>query len=90
MSDENNEKSHANEEELDVTSAKFNPLKALYAKNLKLPAENVKKLDNISIFISRLKSNAGCVEAEVKIHFLMCVLVILMKCLSAYTACPFN
>lgn len=71
MSDEkseNNEKSPVNEEELDVTSEKFNPLKALYSKDVKLPVKNVKQLDNLGIFLSRLKNAGNNFEAEVRIE----------------------
>jgi hypothetical protein len=35
------------DEALDFTSPKFNPLKALYSKNVSLPIENAPVLDNI-------------------------------------------
>ena len=52
------EKLNKNDSELDITSDKFNPLKALYSKELDLPVKDVKPLDNLGIFLSRLK-NAG-------------------------------
>lgn len=39
---------------LDVTSEHFDPLKALYAKNIKLPFEDAKVYDNINQFQSSL------------------------------------
>lgn len=53
------------DEELDISSEKFDPLKALYAKDLKLPVQNVKKFDNLGIFVSRLKAAGNKLEAEV-------------------------
>jgi hypothetical protein len=39
---------------LDVTSPKFNPLKALYSKNVRLPFENAPVFDNIHKYRSSL------------------------------------
>lgn len=64
MSEKKDESSSENEE-LDIASASFNPLKALYSKNVKLPVKNVKKFDNLSTFISRLKKADNNFEAEV-------------------------
>ncbi|VVC24180.1 LSM domain, eukaryotic/archaea-type,LSM domain [Cinara cedri] len=37
-------------DELDMLSESFNPIKALYSKNVKLPSKNAQPLDNISRF----------------------------------------
>jgi hypothetical protein len=42
------------DEALDFTSPKFNPLKALYSKNVRLPIENAPVLDNIHKYRSSL------------------------------------
>lgn len=46
--------SSTDDEELNMESEKFNPLKALYSKKLKLPP--VKNFENIGMFESRLKA----------------------------------
>lgn len=38
------------DEELDLTSSSFDPIKALYAKNVKMPSTSAQPLDNISRF----------------------------------------
>lgn len=63
----NCEKPEENDEELDITSEKFNPLKALYSKDLVIPVKNAKKLDNLGSFISRLKFAGNDLAAEVKV-----------------------
>ena len=63
MSEEKAETTSEDDLELDITSSSFNPLKALYSKNVKLPKT---KLDNLSIFISRLKKADNKFEAEVR------------------------
>lgn len=52
------------EDELDITSEKFNPLKALYSEKLKQSQKNVKRFDNLSIFEARLKV-AGEIDKDV-------------------------
>jgi hypothetical protein len=42
------------DEMLDFTSSKFNPLKALYSRNVRLPIENAPVLDNIHKYRSSL------------------------------------
>lgn len=42
---------------LDFSSSRFNPLKALYAKDIKIPVPNAPVFDNVAIFTSRM--NAG-------------------------------
>lgn len=54
------------DEELDATSEKFNPLKALYSKNIKLPFKNVKRMDNVSIFESRIKKAGGSLDVDLE------------------------
>lgn len=54
------------DDELNITSENFNPLKALYSKNMKLPVKNVKRLDNLAIFESRLKKAGDKFDADVK------------------------
>lgn len=63
---ENSQENKDLEEDLDITSAQFNPLKALYSKDVKLPVQNVRKLDNLGMFMSRLKNAGNKFEAEVK------------------------
>lgn len=54
------------EEELNVTSAKFNPLKALYSKKFKVPHENVRKFDNVSSFLSTIKQAGGALDVDIE------------------------
>lgn len=65
MNEEKGDGSSSEDEELNIASSRFNPLKALYTKNIKFPVKNVKKFDNLSIFISRLKKADNNFEAEV-------------------------
>lgn len=48
------DKSEEEEESLDFTSPKFDPLKALYSKNVRLPIPNAPVLDNIHKYRSSL------------------------------------
>lgn len=57
------EVSSTDEEELDMTSEKFNPLKALYSTKVKLPV-NRRKFDNLSSFISQIKKAGGSLDAD--------------------------
>jgi hypothetical protein len=50
--------------ELDLTSETFNPLKALYSTDVKLPVKNVKRFDNLAIFLSRLKQVDDKTDSE--------------------------
>lgn len=43
------------EEELDIRSEKFNPMKALYSKKFKI--QNVKKLDNVAVTVKKFCSS---------------------------------
>lgn len=52
------------DEELDVTSDKFNPLKAIYSNKFKNPVANVKPLDNVSTFMSRLEKAGNAYDAN--------------------------
>lgn len=54
--------SSTDEEELNVESEKFNPLKALYSKKLQLP--NVQSFDNFGTFLSRLKAADNVLDAD--------------------------
>lgn len=45
----NEDASSTDDEEIDVYSKNFNPLKALYSKKFKIPVENAKKFDNVSM-----------------------------------------
>lgn len=56
----------SSDEELDVTSSKFNPLKALYSKKVKIPIENACRFDNVSIFLSRLDRAGGALDADLE------------------------
>lgn len=42
--------SSSTDEELDMLSPSFNPIKALYAKNVQVPSTTAQPLDNISKF----------------------------------------
>ncbi|CRL08412.1 CLUMA_CG021253, isoform A [Clunio marinus] len=64
MEQKNNSSS---DEELDVQSEKFNPLKALYAKRIKLPCKNVKKLDNVSSFLSRVQRAGNVLDSDLNV-----------------------
>jgi hypothetical protein len=48
------DKSEDEEESLDFTSPNFDPLKALYSKNVRLPIPNAPVLDNIHKYRSSL------------------------------------
>lgn len=58
------------DDELDVTSDKFNPLKALYSDKFKVPCKNVRPVDNLSMFMSKLEqagnSNDADLESSIK------------------------
>lgn len=60
------QKATSSDEELDVTSSKFNPLKALYSKKVKIPIENARRFDNVSIFLSRLDRAGGALDADLE------------------------
>ncbi|CAG9800004.1 unnamed protein product [Chironomus riparius] len=61
---ENSEKCQEKDDELDITSEHFNPLKALYSNEMKLPVKNVKRLDNLAVFLSRLKNAENKIDSE--------------------------
>lgn len=42
--------SSSDDDELDMLSPSFNPIKALYSKNVKVPSKSSQPLDNISKF----------------------------------------
>lgn len=52
------------DEELDVTSRNFNPLKAIYSKKLKIPPKSCQQFDNVSQFLSRLKRADNAFDAD--------------------------
>lgn len=54
----------SSDEELDVTSSKFNPLKALYSERVKIPFPDAQKFDNVASFLSRLKQAGGALDAD--------------------------
>lgn len=54
----------SSDEELDVTSSKFNPLKALYSEKFKIPFPDARKFDNVATFLSRLKQAGGALDAD--------------------------
>jgi hypothetical protein len=54
------------DEELDIKSAKFNPLKALYSEKFKVPCEDAKPLDNVAMFMSRLKKAGNALDADLE------------------------
>lgn len=56
----------SDDEELDIHSAKFNPLKALYSNKFKVPCEDAKPLDNVEIFMSRLKKAGNALDADLE------------------------
>lgn len=49
---------------LDVSSSRFDPLKALYAKNIKIPVPNAPVFDNVAIFTSRMKAGTLNTSAD--------------------------
>lgn len=53
------------DEELNITSEKFNPLKALYSKKFKVP-KNVRKFDNLSSFFSAMKFAGDALDADLE------------------------
>lgn len=55
--------SSTDDEELNLESAKFNPLKALYSQKLKLPAVQ-QNFENLGIFEARLKAAGNEPEAD--------------------------
>lgn len=59
------EDSESDDEELDMASEKFNPLKALYSKKNRVPL-NAKKFDNLSIFASRLKTAGNTFDSDLE------------------------
>lgn len=63
---EQSEDPETDEEELNVTSAKFNPLKALYSKKFQVPHGNVRKFDNVSSFLSTIKQAGGELDVDVE------------------------
>lgn len=66
VENKNSQKSEEKDDELDITSENFNPLKALYSEQMKLPVKNVKRLDNLAVFLSRLKNAGDKIDSEVK------------------------
>lgn len=54
--------SSTDDDELDMTSEKFNPLKALYSNKVKLP-RNQRKFDNLSSFCQQVKL-AGSLDSD--------------------------
>lgn len=60
------EDTSTDEEELDIRSENFNPLKAIYSKKLK--TTNVKKFDNVAVSILRISHwNLFLKKVETKI-----------------------
>lgn len=60
---ETRELSSPDEEELDMTSERFNPLKALYSSKARQP-ENRRKFDNLSSLLSQIKKAGGSLDAD--------------------------
>lgn len=54
------------DEELDIRSDKFNPLKALYSDKFKVPFEGAQALDNVGMFMSRLKKAGNAFDADLE------------------------
>lgn len=54
------------DEELNVTSEKFNPLKALYSKKFKVPCENVKSFDNLHSLMSTIEKAGNALDADLE------------------------
>lgn len=55
------------EEELNVESERFNPLKALTSEKFKLPVK-VNSLDNMSMLEARLKRGDGDLETDLSVN----------------------
>lgn len=51
-----NDENDSSGDSLDFSSSRFDPLKALYAKDIKIPVPNAPVYDNIAIFTSRMKA----------------------------------
>lgn len=66
MEDKETGNTSTDDEEVDVTSSKFNPLKALYSKKFKPPVENVKVLDNVSAFFARIKRAGNVYDKDLE------------------------
>lgn len=49
---------------LDISSEQFDPLKALYADNVRLPYENAKMFDNVSRFESYLNAAGSTAKKD--------------------------
>lgn len=54
------------DEELNIASPRFNPLKALYSKKFKAPSENVKRFDNLSSLLSAIKQAGNALDADLE------------------------
>lgn len=74
--DKINKNKRENDDELDITSENFNPLKALYSEQLKLPVKNVKRLDNLAVFLARLKNAGDKVDSEVRSYWALLMPII--------------
>lgn len=57
---------NSSDDELNIYSENFNPLKALYSDKFKIPVPDVKRLDNVQIFFSRLKSAGNALDGDLE------------------------
>lgn len=54
----------SSDDELDMKSKNFNPLKAIYSTKLNLNASRLPKFDNLSSFLSRLQRAGNALDAD--------------------------
>ena len=52
------------DEELNVTSPKFNPIKALYSKKFQMQTKKAKSFDNMSSLMSAIKKAGNALDAD--------------------------
>ncbi|KAI4486499.1 hypothetical protein M0804_005869 [Polistes exclamans] len=48
--------STTSDESIDITSDKFDPIKAIYSKKIRLPSTSAPLYDNVSMYESRMKN----------------------------------
>lgn len=62
------ESSSTSDESLDVTSVKFNPMKALYSKKIQLSTSKAPIYDNVSKFEAVISGLAGQKKVRITLH----------------------
>ncbi|KAK3928844.1 U7 snRNA-associated Sm-like protein LSm11 [Frankliniella fusca] len=66
MSQKKEECSSSSDESLDLTSAKFDALRALYSRKVKIPVPDARPLDNIAAYESMKKRQEGIIKPPKK------------------------